>query len=226
MLRFADLPASTKPAPPTVAGRSANRQCGKPRATTRCYGDSARPLWRSRFAAAGRDLATTMTEPWARAFYREEIGRRVGCAPRFWRRRPPFARGETTLAVAGSGVADDGEEEGSRTCRSWRRHPIEPPWIALGSQAAQVSRNDALNDDHAPAAVRADAGFPGRLGSAAAGVIEGGGLVGEHGDGEKLAAQLQIGLALAVGEQPVIADAVKAVRQDMEQETADELLRG
>ena len=45
------------------------------------------------------------------------------------------------------------------------------------------------------------------------------------GRGEKFAGARDVGLAAGAGEQPVVADAVEALRQDVEQEAPDELAR-
>ena len=75
-----------------------------------------------------------------------------------------------------------------------------------------------LNDDHATAAAR----------TARLGLIGGGsgGLVLRFCNGEQLARMGDVVGARAAGEQAVVADAVEAVRQDVDQESADELIGG
>jgi hypothetical protein len=45
-----------------------------------------------------------------------------------------------------------------------------------------------------------------------------------EGHAEKLAALLQLLLAMGIGKESVVADAVKATRQDVKQEPSDELV--
>ncbi|BCH21596.1 hypothetical protein MesoLjLb_13810 [Mesorhizobium sp. L-8-3] len=46
------------------------------------------------------------------------------------------------------------------------------------------------------------------------------------GDVQQFASQCETGLAGGAGEQPIVADAMEATRQDMKQEAADELVGG
>ena len=52
------------------------------------------------------------------------------------------------------------------------------------------------------------------------------GLLWAGGTASKLAGARDVGGAVAIGEQPVVADAMEALRQDVHQEAADELVRG
>jgi hypothetical protein len=93
-----------------------------------------------------------------------------------------------------------------------------------GTGASGAQAFEDLDDHHASAAFGTDRGAPLRLRRAAAGPIKRGDLVGGDAQGEKLAAALEVGLALTVGEQAVVADAVEPVRQNVEKEAADELV--
>src|SRR5262245_57341594 len=77
---------------------------------------------------------------------------------------------------------------------------------------------EGLDDDHAPATARAWRGKR----------IRGGRLlvcVRWQGSGEQLAGLRQVFLSGAAGEQAVVANAMEALRQDMQQEAANELGR-
>ena len=77
---------------------------------------------------------------------------------------------------------------------------------------------ERLDDDHAPAAAgawRAEVVWFFRC------VV-----IGRRRDGQQLAGEREAGLAGGAGEQAVVADAVEAARQDVEQEAADELVGG
>ncbi len=77
---------------------------------------------------------------------------------------------------------------------------------------------ERLDDDHASTAARALWAEFNRL-------IRGAGL-GRGGDVQQFAGEREAGLAGGAGEQAVVADAMEATRQDMEQEAADELVGG
>ena len=82
---------------------------------------------------------------------------------------------------------------------------------------------EALDDDHAAAAVGTGLGESRRLGAIVALAIIGFGLPRRHG--EQVASQGEVPGPAAVGEEAIMADAVKARGQDMEEEAADELER-
>jgi len=75
---------------------------------------------------------------------------------------------------------------------------------------------EGLDDDHVPAAARAwrvgIGRFDGRL------------IDGRRCDREQLAGAFETGLASASGEEAIVADAVEATRQAVQQEAADELV--
>ena len=66
--------------------------------------------------------------------------------------------------------------------------------------------------------VRRGAGVP------IGGVVLAGGSIDGIGRGDQLPGARDIGLAAGAGEQPVVADAVKPLGQDVEQEAPDELV--
>jgi hypothetical protein len=71
---------------------------------------------------------------------------------------------------------------------------------------------ERLDDDHAPAAGGAGQAEVSRL-------FRNTGL-GRRGDVQQFAGECEAGLARAVSEQAVVADAMKAARQDVQQEAA------
>ena len=77
---------------------------------------------------------------------------------------------------------------------------------------------EGLDDDHVPAAAGA---WRAGVDWFAPMVVRGG-----RRDGEQLAGEREAGLAGGAGEQAVVADAMEAARQDVEQEAADELVGG
>ncbi len=81
---------------------------------------------------------------------------------------------------------------------------------------------EGLDDDHGSTAVGAGLGEDRRFG-----VIGGVGVVGLGGrHGEQFAGTGDVAGAAAVGKEPVMADAVEALGQDVDEEAADELVRG
>ena len=89
---------------------------------------------------------------------------------------------------------------------------------ALRRRARLAPALEGLDDDHVPAAAGARRTGVGRLVRRV--------VVGRRRDGEQLAGEREAGLAGGAGEQAVVADAVEAARQDVEQEAADELVGG
>jgi hypothetical protein len=81
---------------------------------------------------------------------------------------------------------------------------------------------EGLDDEHGRAAVPAHEGGP--VGSVAGAIIAG--ICGKLGRRlmQKLSCGGDVSLAVGVGEQSIVADAVKAARQHVQQEAAHELL--
>src|SRR6185436_138229 len=80
-----------------------------------------------------------------------------------------------------------------------------------------------LDDDHATAAARARAGQHARLVRAGCFLLLG--LDDARSSAEQLASTCDALGAIGVGEEPIVADTVEALRQDVDQEAADELVR-
>src|SRR4029079_14245724 len=81
-----------------------------------------------------------------------------------------------------------------------------------------------LDDDHATAAARARAGQHARL-------VRAGGfllvwLAEARSSAEQLASTCDALGAIGVGEEPIVADTVEALRQDVDQEAAERIVRG
>ena len=82
-----------------------------------------------------------------------------------------------------------------------------------------------LDDDHAAAAARAWRAMVCRGAGGSVGVVAlAGGSTAGIGRGDQLSGARDIGLAAGAGEQPVVADAVEPLGQDVEQEAPDELV--
>ena len=104
------------------------------------------------------------------------------------------------------------------SCRAGSRRRL-PGWSGCARRTAwRMAALEGLDDDHVPAAARAwrvgIGRFDGRL------------IDGRRCDREQLAGAFETGLASASGEEAIVADAVEAVGQHVDQETADELAGG
>ena len=86
----------------------------------------------------------------------------------------------------------------------------------------RLATHEGLPDEHRAAAVRADRA---RLAGVDLGVAVQSLRVGRGYCVEQLARSRQVGLATAVGEQPVVADVMEAAGQDVQQEATHELVR-
>jgi type IV secretory pathway TrbL component len=80
-----------------------------------------------------------------------------------------------------------------------------------------------LDNDHAAAAARAQRAMIGR-GVRIGGVVRCRRIDPRHWGGDQLLGTRNVGLAAGAGEQPVVADAMKPLRQNVEQEAPDELV--
>ena len=102
------------------------------------------------------------------------------------------------------------------SCRAGSRRRL-PGWSGCARRTAwRMAAREGLDDDHVPAAARAwrvgIGRFDGRL------------IDGRRCDREQLAGAFETGLASASGEEAIVADAVEATRQAVQQEAADELV--
>ena len=83
---------------------------------------------------------------------------------------------------------------------------------------------EALDDNHAAAATGAWRAVVYRGAGGLIGVVVLGRWIWRDWNGEQLPGARDVGLAAGAGEQPVVADAVKSLGQDVEQEAPDELV--
>jgi len=131
------------------------------------------------------------------------LSARRGSFRRVWRRDRPIVEAAGLRREAEAGRAGS------------RRH--HSGWQAQARRrACPGGRLEDLDDDHATAAARA--WWPwigGRVRCRRP---------GRHRDREKLAGPCDIGLAARAGEQTVMADAVKALGQDVHKKTSDEFV--
>src|SRR5215218_9383227 len=116
----------------------------------------------------------------------------------------------TPEARKARGVAGPGRA-GSRSVPSGWGRPVR-------RCAGLAPARERLDNDHAPAAARA---WRTRVDRFLRRVV-----VGRQRDGQQVAGEREARLARGPGEQAVVADAVEAARQDVEQEAADELVGG
>ena len=116
------------------------------------------------------------------------------------------------IPLAGAGVARPCVQTGH--AGSWGVLPVRRP---CGRRSARLPPAlERLDDDHASAAARAWRADVVRFFRVV--------VIGRRGDVQQFAGEREAGLAGGAGEQAIVADAVEAARQDVEQEAADELV--